>query len=262
MDGTMGKNIGEIDELKAKLSLIYWRDSNNMHGILSVGFYKDDFKIYFDFPSHSYDLNQICSMNLNEVKTICKKLGIDKSPPRLKADVVINGNNVSLKSKNGALPALLNHTNRSGIEKVFTRLKISIDPLDDAISDYWDKRQRGLIKEDVKMIDSISPFSSIKQSTILPLLSYFLFTGTGVGDSKVPATVVWQMQKPTDYSTWEILSPSQVASDILDKIVISIRSKKGMNNYQGETDTPQHQSIAKWTRYWQSEYRGALHIRG
>lgn len=262
-DSIMGKNIGEIDELKAKLSLIYWRD-NRMHGISNVGFYDLNWtNTYIEYPSHAYNPTQISTMQTQQLCSLCSSLGISKSPSGIKADVVINQDKVSLKSKGGALPALLNHTNRSGIEKVFNRIQLPIQPLDSAINDYWMKRMSGIIREDVKMNDLNSPFSSIKISTMVPLLSYFLFTGTGIGDSAIPANVVWEMSDPTDFSTWQRLTLHQVSQTIVDSTVISLRSKKGMpKNYSGQTDTPINASIAMWTRYWQGEYRGALHIRG
>jgi len=262
-DSIMGINIGEIDELKAKLSLIYWRD-NRIHEISNVGFYDlNSTNTYIEYPSHGYNPTQISTMQTQQLCSLCSSLGISKSPSGIKADVVINRENASLKSRGGALPALLNHTNRSGIEKVFNRIQLPIQPLDSAINDYWMKRTSGIIREDVKMNDPMSPFLSIKISTMVPLLSYFLFTGTGKGDSDIPANVVWEMSDPTDYTTWRRLAPHQVTQNIIDSTVVSLRSKKGMPKYySGQTDTLINQSIAMWTRYWQGEYRGALHIRG
>lgn len=43
-------NKGEVDELKASLALIYWRD-NKENGIESVGFYECNGSSYFDYKS-------------------------------------------------------------------------------------------------------------------------------------------------------------------------------------------------------------------
>ncbi|MBE0514220.1 hypothetical protein [Sulfurimonas sp.] len=258
----MAINKGEIDELKAKLSLIYWRD-NKLHNIEKVGFYNLKTMDYIEYPSHNYSLLDICNMGITELQKNCSLLKIDKAPSIIKADVSINNINVSLKSKRGALPALINHTNRIGIKKVFDRIKLDIEPLDNAIDDYWNKRLNKIIQEDIKMSHDTSPFKSIKNITMVPLLAYFLFKGTGSSDSKIQADSLWEFDNPTDFATWKNLLPNEVAESIIDKTVVSIRSKKGMpKNYNDNPTTEEDKSIKKWTRFIDGHYRGALHIRG
>jgi hypothetical protein len=120
-------NKGEEDELKAKLSLIYWRD-NNINSIQNVEC--NDTQSYFEYPTHNLTLIDIKNLNQDNLKRICNQFQINIASSLIKADVSINHQNVSLKSTRGALPALINHTHREGIQKVCQRINLNITSLD------------------------------------------------------------------------------------------------------------------------------------
>jgi len=261
----MATNIGEIDELRAKLGLVYWRD-NNLNNIQNVGYYEIDKKknimTYFEYPTHTYSLSDIRNMDTDTLKNACHSLGIIKASSRLKADVYINNNAVSLKSKRGALPALINHTHRAGIEKVCKRIKLDITPLDIAISNYWNLRLNNQLTEDVKMINN-NPFTPIITTTLIPLLQYYLFVGTAQGDSDLPASMVVEFEDALDYTTWNNYTLKQATASLINKTTISIRSKGMPDTYNHNNPTSLRDiSIEKWTEFIQNKYKGSLHIRG
>ena len=91
---------------------------------------------------------------------------------------------ISIKSKRGQMPSIVNHTARSAHVFQLGQLKDDIINLDILAKEYHDERQKGTITEDVK----ISKFSSyaneeIKQS-IIKMLIYFIFIGSGSKKSK------------------------------------------------------------------------------
>lgn len=251
-------NNGEIDELKAKLSLIYWRD-NNQNGIKSVGVY--DKAKFIEYKSHGLSLQEINQLTQVDLVYYCNISNIKKAPSSIKADICINGDGISLKSNRSALPALINHTHRVGIEKVCERINMDITPLDRAIDEYWQKRQDGLIREDVKMCSPGNPFRPIKES-LVQLLAYFLFIGTAKGDSPVQAKGLISFTNPIDYQTWSFYSREDAARQYIDYVTISIRSKAMPSTYIHQGSSDRDQSISRWTRWFDSAHKGTLHIRG
>lgn len=259
----MAINIGEIDELKFKLSLIYFR-KNHLHDITCVGMKAKQGVSYeyFEYPDHDFDLDTIGNMEITDLQQLCQQLGIKKADSNLKADILINNVGISLKSKRGALPALINHTHRCGIQKVCDRIALNIEPLDNAISDYWIKRKASTIGEDVHINHDNSSFKNIKQ-TLVPLLKYFLFKGTPKADSPLPAVQVLEFEDPTKFATWRILAIDDVATEIVEKIVISLRSKAMPKTYKHTNAMSERDmSIKKWTEFMQDSYKGTLHVRG
>lgn len=241
-------NQGERDELLVKLQLINIRDHSKTKNF--VGFKGIE---YNSLPKNCNLFKVECEANngnedlLNEV---CEYCGITKASPRDKADIIINNEGYSIKSFQSAPPAIANHTQRKGWERIANELNISMDILDSIINDYWIKREEGLIKEDTRIGDLYCPFNNYKEE-LRPFIEYFIFKGTGSGLSKTPASKILQFSKPLDYTTWKI-SSSKYYDKIWNKLIFSIRSK-GINQ-----DYPPEDS---WTKLYQDSYKGALHIR-
>ncbi|MCD9551710.1 hypothetical protein GLP31_04360 [Photobacterium carnosum] len=96
-------NIGETDELKAILTLIYHRDNKeNNCNINSVGF-----GFGHNYNSHDLNLQNILDLTEEELIVQTNKCGLKKSPSSYKADIYINNDPYSLKSTRGSKPALL-----------------------------------------------------------------------------------------------------------------------------------------------------------
>ncbi len=184
---------------------------------------------------------------------------LPKAPPLYKADLGINGKNYSLKYTGAAKPAIVNHTSRKGFKRVCEQIGVEIETLDSIITEYWEKREAGIISEDVKNSDPNSPFKS-HMEYLTPILKYFLFEGTAGKDSKFPADFVLEFSNATDPKTYIIHTKGEVVKNLWDKLVFSIRSKKGMpRNYDPKEDP----DIAPWVRYipGKPDPKGALHIR-
>ena len=254
-------NSGEKNELLLKLYLVHMRDIGISHksiGIVNkVGFPPVK---YGRLPA-DFDIKTIVSMNDQKLKILSSSLGISKSPAKSKSDVYINGEGYSVKSLASAPPAIVNHTARPGFETACRQTGVDIADLDELVDKYWELRRSGKIKEDVGSMHARSPFGN-GRDILEPLLRYFLFIGTGSGPSEHRADYILDYTDPICSETWRVLSASDVIDEIWDKLVFSLRSKKGMpGGYPKNLDRSKNGSIARWTQYIQNEYRGALHIR-
>ena len=257
-------NVGEQDELLAVLTLIFQKTSRkSIPGfpvITSIqtpeGHACKDWQLGPQQPAF------LKTLSISKIKKIALQHGFSKSPGRYKADIVINGQGISLKSGRGAPPAIVNHTTRNGWEQACRYMNVSIAPLDEAIDGYWLRQQAGQIKQDIANDHPDSPFKD-RQHLLAPMLEYFLFYGSGSGESKVKASKVVKSDDPTDISTWSVLEPVDAINSIWNQLVFSIRSKGMPINYpfMKPEDSGKQESIDRWTRKWQDKYRGSLHVR-
>jgi hypothetical protein len=255
-------NLGERDELLAVIRLIQMKEAGKALPILgkiqSVGFKGRE----YGSPPWSYDSGKPrLGMPESELVYAARAMGFQKAGRNDKADVYVNGFGVSIKSMRSAPPALVNHTARPGWVRICQQIRVPIEPLDEIIDDYWSLRQSGRIKEDIANTDSASPFRN-KKEYLTPILSYFLFKGTGSRDSASPADYILDMTDPTRESTWELHSPAGIIDLLWPRLVFSLRSKKGMPpKYPNMRERAKQVSTARWTKLHQNEYRGALHVR-
>ncbi|NVH48988.1 hypothetical protein [Photobacterium damselae] len=243
-------NIGEIDELKAVLTLIYHRD----HGsFTNVGY-----GINHNYQSHNLTLENIKLLDNDSTISIAHSCGITKAAASYKADVYINNIGYSLKSNRGAKPALLNHTHRDGLIKVLERLGENINSLDILVDNYWAQRLAGVHSEDVRFKDSA--FNANK-ALMIKILEYFMFIGTARGNSLHPAQYLYSFSDPTDIKTWLIYSPNDAANNIIDNTIISIRNKGLPPTYQKNSVNKQHIKIHPWVKTVDGCNKGCIHIR-
>ncbi len=258
------KNTGEYNEILVKLRLIQLRDqkkSIKINGsytkIDSVGMYGIE---YSSLPTKIATKDDLQALSNAEIDNIATKCGATKSKTRDKADVMINGEGYSIKSLQTAPPALVNHTTRPGWENVCTQVGVSIKQLDTIIDKYWNLRTSGDIKEDVSNGLPTSPFHAHK-NYLKPILNYFLFTGSGSGKSSNPAKYMLDIENPVNEDTWTIYGKDFLDKNFhWEKLIFSVRSKKGMGNYPNIKDANKKQSIEKWTKLHQGSHRGALHV--
>ena len=110
---------------------------------------------------------------------------IKKTKAMSKADTIIvlkktqKQLNISIKSKTGAKPSIINHTPRSAKAFQEEYLKDILCHIDSLAKEYTEKRKAGTIGEDVT-ICKLSSYSDdqIKQG-LIKMLIYFTFKGTG-----------------------------------------------------------------------------------
>lgn len=258
-------NVGEQDELLAVLALIFQKTSGkSIPGFPAITSVKTpEGQICKDWQLGLQKPGSLKTLSMSKIKRIARKHGFHKSPGRFKADILINGEGVSLKSKRGAAPSIVNTTTRYGWEEACRFMKVSIAPLDEAIAGYWVKQSTGHIRQDVANYHPESPFKD-RRHLLAPMLEYFLFYGTGSGESKVKASKVAEFDDPTDMSTWSILKPADAVHRIWDRLVFSIRSKGMPKNFPQMKPQDLHKkaSIDRWTQKGKDGiYRGALHVR-
>lgn len=262
--GEIAMNAGERDEYLAIFTLLHARDKGlRVEGFDCVKSVGNRIRIYRDWPSELGDPRALESASDHRLQQIAAQLAVSRAAAVEKADVHINGVGVSLKSHRKASPALVNHTPRPGWQFASLQAGVSLESLDQAVDTYWEQRRAGVIKEDVLNDGPTSPFWSAR-AELAPMLTYFMFEGTGTRRSAAPARVVLEFKDPLDLSTWTCRRPETIVDELWTRLVFSLRSDKGMPpNYPAVSKRFEKSkvSIARWTIYWQDEYRGALHVR-
>lgn len=254
-------NNGDLDEIRCVLNLIKMKQ-------MKIPFFS---KEIISIKSNGVELNNLPNnININNLMTedeilqVAKFCNLKKSPSGAKADIHINALGYSIKSNRSAPPAIVNHTARPGFVKVCNRIGVNIDLLDKMIIDYWKKRKQGLFGEDVKNADKQSPFTK-SFIYIRPLINYFLFDGSGQKNSPNPSVGIIVFEDPLNSKEWNLYNKSNAVEFFWDKLIFSVRSKKGMPtgypHKMGEKAMLNKSSIDKWTEFIDGDYRGALHIR-
>ena len=249
-----GRNRGEENEVLLKAFLLQQMSLGNaVHpfGIIKKLSFGPDYEV----PDWStkYDLF-LSKRDYGSLKEI-----LPKAPTGYKADLGINGQAFSVKYTNAAKTALVNHTARPGFKRVCEEVDVDIQLLDSMIEEYWNKRQAGIIMEDVSNSDSNSPFAP-SQDYFERILKYFLFQGTGSKDSIYPADYILKFDDPLNPKSYQIIAPDEAVAEVWSSLVFSVRSKKGMpQNYSSKT----HPEIEPWVGYMPGNPnpKGALHIR-
>jgi hypothetical protein len=251
---TNNQNIGEKDEVLLLLDLYHLNEMSEFDKLIEI------------FGEEASEGISILNIDTDDEIVDLNKLS--KAPCGYKADCKIrmkktnNVYSISIKSKNGANPSILNHTPRSA--KIFQEGGILNDLvccLDKIIQEYIYKRVNKIIGEDTP----ISKLMCLKDDYLLKekfleILSYFVFDGSGKGYSKCKsdAIMTYQMDKIIFKKYDNIQNKKVYIESIYDKIVISLRDKgmpKVMNEYCKPwvfNDIKPDGSI---------KYKGSLHIR-
>ena len=163
---------------------------------------------------------------------------------------------ISIKSHSGANFSVINHTARDAL--VFQQggiLNKHLPNLDKLIKNYMEERTRQS-KEDIK-ISSLEAFrdSGVRES-IIAVLVFFTFHGTGSGLSQCPANSILTNNKGTltfkVYATYK--QQREYVESMLDRYVMSLRRKKGMLNTINDENKP-------WIFKDNDKIKGLFHIR-
>ena len=251
---TNNLNIGEKDEVLLLLDLYHLNEMNEFDKLIEI------------FGEEASEGISILNIDTDDEIVDLNKLS--KAPCSYKADCKIrmkktnNVYSISIKSKNGANPSILNHTPRSA--KIFQEGGILNDYvccLDKIIQEYIYKRVNKIIGEDTP----ISKLMCLKDDYLLKekfleILSYFVFEGSGKGYSKCKSDAIMTYQRDKIiFKKYDNIQNKKVyIESIYDKIVISLRDKgmpKVMNEYCKPwvfNDIKPDGSI---------KYKGSLHIR-
>ena len=171
----------------------------------------------------------------NSKKEITSSHQIKKAASLCKADIIVRmikdpiiQYNISIKSQNGAKSAILNHTHRNA--KVFKEnglLNQYLPSIDSVSKEYIDKRTQKYIKEDTALTLLNSMNDEKIKYDIKKTIAYFIFDGTGSGESKTNANSVLTY-KGTEISFLKCIDENQkmnYVNSIIDRCIISFRNK-------------------------------------
>jgi hypothetical protein len=176
----------------------------------------------------------ISILNLATDEEILDINKFSKAPSGYKADCKIimkktkNVYSISIKSKHGGNPAILNHTHRKA--KIFQEGGILYDYLpclDTILQEYISKRVNKTICEDTPItnLTCLKDDHSLKEKFI-EVLTYFVFDGSGKGYSKCSANAIMTYSDKITFMKCDSIQDKKTyVESIYDKIVISLRNK-------------------------------------
>lgn len=253
---TNNQNKGEKDEVLLLLKLYHTNEMNQFNELIDI-FGEEASKgisiLNIDTDDEIVDINKLSKASCG-YKADCK----------IRMKKTKNVYSISIKSKNGANPSILNHTPRSAV--IFQEGSIFNDHLpclDKILKEYIDKRTNKIIGEDT----SISNLMCLKDDPSLKekfkeILSYFVFDGSGKGYSKYKSNAIMtcQSDKIIFRKCDNIQNKKAYIESIYNKIVISLRDK-GM---------PKKKIMNECCKPWvfddikpdgSIKHKGSLHIR-
>lgn len=209
----------------------------------------------------------IIFIDLKTGKEIYNIEELSKAGPNYKADCKIKFIKtgyitcISIKSKNCGSPSIMNHTHRSA--KVFQKdgdLFQYLPSIDLILAEYKDKRNNKIIGQDI----SINQLDSLKDGSVredfLKVLVYFVFNGSGKGDSKCKADAIMTYHdKEITFTKCDTLDKKKsYIESIYDRISLSLRNK-GMPKLVTDYCKPWIFNDIKTNG--STKYKGSLHIR-
>lgn len=251
-------NQGELDEYLVKLFLVDCREKklpvpigDKTEVVYSVGARDKEYGV----PEINLNWSEQSS---KIIVYICKRINAGKASSLEKADVYVNHIGISVKSRRGAPPTIVNHTARDKILRVMKSLGEPIAPLDRIVDRYWAIRLNGG-KEDVwNGGDPGNPFCTDENGNsniqvLKPLINYFAFRGTGTKDSLSPARYILSVGVPSDTATWVFYDETNFVDALWQGFVFSIRSHGMPKTITGE--------MMPWVRECDGKLKGLLNIR-
>jgi len=167
---------------------------------------------------------------------------------------------LSIKCKNGSMPAILNHTPRSA--KCFQQggdLDDCVELLDQIIKKMNIMRYDGDVGEDIH-ISKIN-MTAEEKMCLFKVIAYFIFVGSGSRKAKHACNSVLEVLDPCNPLNWKFHMCETMEEKlnyielIYDKLILSMRDK-GMPS--------SHLKVCEPWIYYQDENnkeKGSLHIR-
>jgi hypothetical protein len=248
-------NKGEKDEILLMIELFHLNQSKQYDKLVTI------------FGDEASEGIYILSMDTSDNEVVTDINTLSKAKGTYKSDCVIKMCKTnfiyyaSIKSKNCANPAILNHTPRTA--KVFREdgiLNDYVSNLDTVLKEYIDKRKDNIIGEDTQIINLESLKMPETRLAFMNVLSYFVFEGSGKGDS------IYKANAMLYYDSGEIIFTKCCSCDekktyienIYNNIIISLRDK-GMPKKKDDYCNPWVFTDCK--EDGTVKYKGSLHIR-
>ncbi len=251
------KNKGERDEVLLLIELFHLNETGQFDKLIVI------------FGEEASDGISILNMDTDDeivdINNLSKAGACYKADCKIKMKKTSNIYTPSIKSKNGANPALLNHTPRSAA--VFQKngiLNAVIIYIDKIITEYKYKRKNKIIQEDTT-INNLECLNDNKLKEIfINVLRYFVFDGSGKGYSKCRANSIIEYENgEINFIKCDNLEKQRAyIISIYNRIVLSLRSK-GMPN-------PKRKIKCEYCEPWifkdvksdgTIKLKGSLHIR-
>lgn len=213
-------NVGEKDEVLLLLKLMYLNKNKKFEKLTNI---------FGDEASEGIEIiDQETKNEVVKYDDIKKCKGTSKADACIKMKKTSSVYNASIKSKNGANPAILNHTPRSA--KVFNnsgKLASEIPKIDILLDEYKQKRKDGIIGEDVNITTLEQMKTPEVCESVKLMLSYFAFEGTGKGDSNHQAnSILYIDNNNIEFVRCMTQSEKNAYVDsIMNRCIISLRDK-------------------------------------
>jgi hypothetical protein len=242
-----GENKGEADEFKCKKEL-YEKKMDTAYCIALFGEKaKEGIEIINPINGRPYE-------HISEIPR--KTKGSSKSDITVMLKHTQDLLHISVKSLRGQMPSILNHTPRSANVFQSGPLKDYLNNLDLLANEYHAKRTEKTIAEDVKLCKLSSFANELIKKSILKMLVYFIFDGTGFKEADPKCNAILIMNKD-DSKTYIPCATDEekeaYVNTIIDGCVLSYRNK-GMRKKSLEQDLP-------WVCKYAEKDCGAIHIR-
>lgn len=208
-------NIGEKDEIKCIQTILCMKK-------------KELTEVFNDIAACGVEL-----INADTNKHILDESEIKKSSCANKADIVIKFKKTnsksycSIKSFNGGCPSIINHTSRKA--NVFQKgfLKNDLNNIDKLIKEYINKRKSNEISQDIILSKLKSINNNKIKKSIVKMIYYFMFAGTGRGNSKTYVDSLIILNKSNiKYIHFDNTEKAyEYCESILHRCILSLRSK-------------------------------------
>ena len=167
----------------------------------------------------------------------------------------------SVKSKNGANPAFLNHTSRNA--KIFNpsgSLNKYLPSIDSLLQEYICKRNTKTITEDTYLNKLNCMKDSLIRSDVIDMMSHFMFDGSGKGDSncKANSMIIYHNDSIRFIKCSSLEERRNYLESILDRCILSLRDK-GMPKII--TDSCRPWVFEDHKQDGSIKYKGSIHMR-
>jgi hypothetical protein len=217
---TSKQNKGEKDEVLCLIYLFHLNETSQFDKLRNI------------FGEEAADGIQILHIDSNDeivdINDLSKAKSCYKADFKMRMKKTLNVYTPSIKSKNGANPAILNHTSRNA--KIFQEGGILYDCLpclDKILEEYIVKRIDKTIGEDTSITNLVCLNDNELKEIFIKVLIYFGFDGTGKGYSKCRANAIieYHNDKITFINCDNTERKTEYINSIYNRIVISLRDK-------------------------------------
>jgi hypothetical protein len=253
-------NKGEKDEVLMMIELFHLNQTKQYDKLVDI--FGDEASDGIHILCMDISTRDISTRDIiTDINKLSKAKGTNKADCIIKMRKTDYTYYISLKSKNGANPAVLNHTPRNA--KVFKQdgiLYKHIDTIDIILKEYIDKRKAKIIGEDTSIYKLESLENQSIKSNFMNVLSYFVFEGSGKGDSICKANSILYYENKNFIFTKcrDNEEKKEYIQSICDKVIISLRDK-GMPKNGDDYCHPWLFNDCKSDGT--IKYKGSLHIR-